>query len=227
MMKKWEDYKKYSFEGEWHIHTTFTDGKNTIFDYCKTAEELKIPLLAFTEHVRLSIDYDFDEYLTEIEKAREEFPNISILSGCEAKVLPDGKLDCCSEIIRECDYVLFAYHSFPTDLEAYLVSIRKTIKTYSVDAWAHPGLFMKKNYHLKIDNERLDEIFGVMKEYNILLEINITYNLPPKEWIDRFLIIVGSDRCVWGGDVHSIKEMIFFNNLKKRGRITNFSSKES
>jgi DNA polymerase (family 10)/putative hydrolase len=85
-MKTWKKYVDYLLEGEWHIHTNYTDGKNTVFEYCEKAVEIGIPLLAFTEHVRKELTYDFNQFLNEIEEAREEF-DLIILSGCEAKVL--------------------------------------------------------------------------------------------------------------------------------------------
>ena len=72
---------------------------------------MNVPLLAFTEHVRKNLDYDFNDLLDDIEKAREEF-DLIILSGVEAKVLADGDLDVEDWILKEVDYSIFAFHSF-------------------------------------------------------------------------------------------------------------------
>ena len=47
-MKTWKKYIDYLLVGEWHIHTSYTDGKNSVFEYCEKAIEVDIPLLALT-----------------------------------------------------------------------------------------------------------------------------------------------------------------------------------
>ena len=98
-MKICEKYKHFLFKGEWHIHTSYTDGKNTVLEYTEKAIELGIPLLAFTEHVRLNIEYNYDELLNDILIVKQKYPELIILSGIEAKILPDGKLDCPLDIL--------------------------------------------------------------------------------------------------------------------------------
>ena len=203
-MKTWQEYKDYLMLGNWHIHTNFTDGKNTVMEYCKEAIKKKIPLIAFTEHVRRELTYDFNLLLDEIEKARREFPNLIILSGCEAKVLPDGTLDVNDEIIKKVDYAVMAYHSFPKDKELYLKTLKKAIKNPFVNAWVHPGLFLKKT-GFELKDEELNEVFGLMKEHEVLLEINKKYDLPPKHWIEQAKKM--GVLLVRGNDTHSINEL--------------------
>lgn len=57
------------------MHTSFTDSKNTVFEICREVAMLNIPLIAFTEHVRRELTYDFNRYLEEIGKARNSFRN--------------------------------------------------------------------------------------------------------------------------------------------------------
>lgn len=208
-MKIWQQYKDYLFSGEWHIHTNFTDGKNSIQDYAEVANELKIPLLAFTEHVRKNLNYSYDDFINEISDAQIKFPNVLILSGIEAKVLPDGDLDCSANVLEKADYKLFAFHSFPENLEIYVSSIEKIIENYNVDAWAHPGLFFKKYKNLKLSDEQLIHIFNLMNSNNVLLEINFRYNLPEINWIRKYLKISNNSNFIFGSDAHDI------NNLYK------------
>ncbi len=202
-MKIWKKYENYLMKGEWHVHTRYTDGKNTVFEMCKRAVELHIPLIAFTEHVRKNLNYDFDKFLYDIDRARDEFPQLIILSGVEAKVLPDGELDVKEEIIKKVDYPIFAYHSFPMDLELYVETLKKVIKNKYVNAWAHPGLFLLR-HGLNADVLDIEPILKLMKENDVLLEINYKYNLPFKRWIDRARKL--GVKFVSGGDVHSINE---------------------
>ena len=213
-MEIYKKYKQYLFSGEWHIHTNFTDGNNNVLEYAELAAKLGIPLLAFTEHVRLNIDYDFNELLKDIEIARKRFPELIILSGIEAKVLPDGQLDCPIEILEKVDYKLFAFHSFPEDLEKYVFSIKKIITNYNIDAWAHPGLFFKKHSNLELLDKELNQIFKLMNEKDVLLEINFKYNLPKIDWIAKYLKVTKDNSVVFGGDVHSIEDLYLSWKIK-------------
>lgn len=203
-MKTWRKYEEYLLTGEWHVHTNYTDGQKSVFEICERARELGIPLLAFTEHVRGELTYDFNEFLSDIDRAREEFPELIILSGIEAKVLPDGSLDVEDEIIKQVDYPIFAFHSFPRNKELYMECLKKAIKNRYVNAWAHPGLFLKRN-GLNLKTNKLTEIFNMMKKYNVLLEINRRYSLPEKEWINMASKI--GLKTVRGSDIHTIREL--------------------
>ena len=106
MMKRWHKYEYYLLKGDWHVHTNYTDGKNTVFEYCKQAEENGLELIAFTEHVRKKLDYDFDDFVAEVYSAKDKF-DLEILAGCEAKVLDsEGTLDVSDDILKECEIVL-------------------------------------------------------------------------------------------------------------------------
>lgn len=203
-MKTWERYKGYLLKGEWHIHTNYTDGKDSIFEYCQKAKELGLPLIAFTEHVRRTLDYDFDKFLDDITKAREAFPELIILSGCEAKVLPNGELDIGEENLRKVDYPIFAFHSFPADLDLYVKCLKKTIENKFINAWAHPGVFLKA-HNLEMDERTLLDVLRLLKENDVLLEINEKYSSPPKHW-NNLISMVGVTE-VRGSDIHSVAEM--------------------
>lgn len=203
-MKIWRKYEEYLLKGEWHIHTKYSDGENSIFGYCEKANELKLSLIAFTEHVRKDLNYDFGKFLEDIERARKKFPELIILSGCEAKVLPDGELDIDEENLRKVDYPIFAFHSFPADLDLYVECIRKAIKNRFVNTWAHPGLFLKKN-NLKINEKSLLDILKLLKRNDVLLEINRKYDLPPEDWNDPIKRL--RINKINGNDIHSVSEI--------------------
>lgn len=200
--KNWVKYKPYLLSGEWHIHTNYTDGKNSVNDYCMKASKLGIPLLVFSEHVRRVLDYDFDALLEEIASARRKYPELFILSGCETKVLETGELDASDEVLQRCEIVLMAFHSFPADVNQYYDAVRTALANPRVDVWAHPGLFLAEN-NLTLKRSQLEEVFSLASENNVLIELNAKYNLPPKEWLH---MLKGKVVLVRGSDVHSLKD---------------------
>ncbi|MDD4249164.1 MAG: PHP domain-containing protein, partial [Methanosarcina sp.] len=185
------------------IHTNYTDGENSVAELCERAQNIGIPLIAFTEHVRKNITYDFSGLLNAIDSAKEQY-DLIILSGCEAKVLPDGDLDVDPEILKEVDYPIFAYHSFPKDIDIYVKSLKHVLKNMDVCTWAHPGAFLKR-YELNLPEKELETIFALMNKYDILLETNIKYNLPEKKWEE-----IASEynvQFVRGSDIHNIERL--------------------
>ncbi len=203
-MKTWKKYSQYLLSGEWHIHTSYTDGENSVDDYCKRAVELGIPLVAFTEHVRHSLSYDFNAYLEDIDRAQQQY-DLIVLSGCEAKILPDGTLDVDDSILKQVDYPIFAFHSFPKNIDVYLDALYNVLKNPYINAWAHPGLFLKRN-NLSLPEDALNLILKLLRDNEVLIELNAKYNTPPGPWID--LASQYHVNFVRGGDCHCVEELM-------------------
>lgn len=202
-MKIWEKYSDYLLKGEWHIHTNYTDGKNTVYEYCQKAVEVGIPLVAFTEHVRKQLSYDFSAFLDDVDKAREHF-DLIVLSGCEAKVLPNGEIDVDDSILKDVDYPIFAFHSFPNSIDTYLDSLRSVLKNKQLNTWAHPCAFLEKK-GLEIPHEQIIEILNTMKRRKVLLEINHKHGVPSLKWHD--LAKMYGVCLVKGSDVHNVESI--------------------
>ena len=71
--KKWQRYSRYLGTGDWHCHTRYTDGRNTVMEMCTQAQKNGLELIAFTEHVRRSLSYDFSKLEADVKKARKKF----------------------------------------------------------------------------------------------------------------------------------------------------------
>lgn len=202
-MKNWKKYSAFLSLGEWHIHTNYTDGDNSIDAYCEKAMELGIPLIAFTEHVRQKLNYDFDAFLEEIDNAREQY-DLIILSGCETKVFPDGSLDVDENILKQVDYPIYAFHSFPKNIITYLNVLHAVMKNPHVNTWAHPIEYLERN-EFNIPKDELTRLFKALRDNEVLLELNIKYGALPDEWIDlarRYKVDI-----VRGSDIHRVKDM--------------------
>ena len=203
MLKNWTKYGEHLWSGEWHIHTSWTEGDSSVFEYCEKAVKEGVPLLAFTEHVRRTMDYDFGQFLSEIEQVKVRY-NLIVLSGCEAKVLPGGELDVEEWVLKEIDYPIFAFHSFPGDIDQYLESLKVVFSNRYVNAWAHPGYFLYRQ-GLKLQDNELVEILELLNRHNILLEVNEKYDLPLPRWFDLAKSL--GVRLVRGSDLHNANKM--------------------
>ena len=203
-MKTWQRYEAYLLTGEWHIHTSHTDGKNSIAEYCEAALKNSISLLAFTEHVAKKLTYSFDNLLEEVNKAKSKYDDLIILSGCEVKVLPDGSLNVLDEVIERVDYPIFAFHAFPEDPDLFLNCLKEALADSRLNAWAHPFSFLAKN-NTHLDLKVVEEILRMMKKYDVLLECNRKHDGLPSEWSELANKIGVS--IVNGNDIHSINDI--------------------
>lgn len=205
-MKKWKKYEPYFLSGDWHVHTNYTDGKNTVFEYCEQAQKNGLELIAFTEHVRKELDYDFDDFVSDVFSAKDRF-DLEVLAGCEAKVLDiDGNLDASEEVLRTCEIVLGAFHRFdPPQKVSYITALLNMITNPYVDIWAHPTQFGIRN-KISLNEDDLYKIATSCFINDVLIEKNKKYNLPD----EKFLTIISKLKCKFsrGSDAHDIDELL-------------------
>src|SRR5205814_9977292 len=77
---------------------------------------LRYEYLAITDHSQhsaaarsLSADA-ISRQAEEIARAREQYPDIAILHGCEVDIMPDGRLDFPDRVLDQFDIVLASLH---------------------------------------------------------------------------------------------------------------------
>jgi len=104
-------------KGDLHVHSTYTDGQNTIREMAEAAREAGLSYIAITDHSRrLRMVHGLDpkrlhEEMDEIETLREKNLGIDILKGIECDILEDGKLDLPDDVLGRLDLVIGAVHS--------------------------------------------------------------------------------------------------------------------
>jgi DNA polymerase (family 10)/putative hydrolase len=203
-MKRWQAYSKDLLVGDWQIHSTWSDGKNSILDYCEEARRQGLSLIAFTEHVRRELKYDFSVYVREVDNARSLFPDLKILAGCEAKVLNvQGELDAPETILKECDMVLGAFHSFDPP-ERYLEALEAMLSNPWVDIWAHPTLYAHK-HGIHLDEQEEERLVRLCMEKQVVIEFNGKYGLPDPSLREKVRALRAL--YVYGSDAHSVDEL--------------------
>ena len=127
MISIWK-YESYFNTGLWHVHTHYTDGKHSVDEICSRANALGFPLVCFAEHVRRSPDYDVEAFLAEVNAAAQKWPDMIILSGLEAKLLPDGIPDCRENLMEKVDVLFLAEHGFGGDYSAWFAAMELALR---------------------------------------------------------------------------------------------------
>ena len=123
--------------GDLHMHTTWSDGHDSIEAMVRACCALGYESMAITDHSEHSAasrnltTQGVSEQAEEIARLREQHPEIAILHGCEVEIMPDGRLDFADTVLERFDIVLASLH------ERSGQSREQLLKRY-VDAMKHP-----------------------------------------------------------------------------------------
>jgi len=198
--------------GDLQMHTSATDGKNTIAEMAQKAKEMGYAYLAITDHskaVRVAGGLDekrLAKHLQEVEKAGGKIPGIGILKGVEVDILADGSLDLKDDILKECDVVLASVHSrFNMEEGEMTRRIIKAIGNPHVSILAHPtGRLILEREAYKVN---LKEVFQAAIDHGVVLEINAYPDRLDLRDVDARMAKEMGARLVISTDAHSTGQL--------------------
>jgi DNA polymerase (family 10) len=104
-------------QGDVHMHTVETDGKNTIEEMAEAAKARGYKYIAITDHSKnLAFANGLDdkraiEHIARIRAANEKIDGITIFAGIEVDILADGDLDLSDDVLAQMDIVIASVHS--------------------------------------------------------------------------------------------------------------------
>lgn len=164
-------------KGDLHMHTTWSDGANSIEEMVEACRAKGYEYMAITDHSRylkvangLSIERLLKQN-EEIRRLNVKYDDIEILSGIEMDILPDGTLDYEDELLSELDFVIASIHSSFSQAQNIIMDRLKTaLSNPHVDLIAHPtGRIIGRRDGYAVDMEMLIQL---AKETNTALELN-------------------------------------------------------
>jgi DNA polymerase (family X) len=169
--------KQEDIKGDLHVHTSYSDGVNSIEEMAKAAQSLGYAYIGVADHSQslriangLSVK-ELHKKIEEVKKINSRIKGIEILCAAEVDILSDGELDYPDSVLKELDCVIGAIHSSFKQTEAQLTSrIVKACTNKHVNIIAHPtGILLGSRGAYTID---FNEVFKAANEYNVALEIN-------------------------------------------------------
>jgi DNA polymerase (family 10) len=104
--------------GDLQMHTTASDGRNSIEEMALAAKELGYEYISLTDHSKaVTVANGLDEKRTleqikKINAANAKQLGIRVLASSEVDVLKNGKLDLDDEVLAQLDVVLVSVHSY-------------------------------------------------------------------------------------------------------------------
>lgn len=164
--------------GDLHMHTSETDGINTIHEMAEAAAARGLKYIAITDHSKnLAMTNGMDDAraLTHVKRIREVDAEmggrIRVLAGIEVDILAEGELDLTDETLAQIDIVVASVHSrFDQTSEQMTERILRAIENPHVRILGHPTgrkVLKRDAYALHIDTilKRAAEL-GVAVEHN-------------------------------------------------------------
>lgn len=164
-------------KGDLHMHTTWSDGAQSVEEMVQEARRRGYTYIAITDHSKfLQVANGLNEtrlrrQREEIQKVNEKYDDIEVLCGVEMDILPDGTLDFSDEFLREMDLVIAAIHSSFNQSEADIMQrLNTALENPHVDIIAHPTgrIIGRRDGYAVV----MEELIEKAAETNTALEIN-------------------------------------------------------
>jgi DNA polymerase (family 10) len=164
-------------QGDVHMHTVETDGRNTIEEMAEAARERGYKYMAITDHSKNLafanglVDKRAVENIARIRAANKTVGGIRIFAGIEVDILADGALDLSDSVLEQMDVVIASVHShFDQSPEEMTERLLKAISNPNVSLIGHPtGRLLLRRDSYAFDMERILEAAARNK---VAMELN-------------------------------------------------------
>ncbi|QEG22739.1 DNA polymerase/3'-5' exonuclease PolX [Mariniblastus fucicola] len=182
--------------GDLHMHTTATDGKNSIEEMADAAKARGLKYIAITDHSkRVSMANGLDEgrlleqweTIDAINAAADD--SFVILKGIECDILENGDMDLPDSVLAQGDWIIASLHYGQSQPRQQITDrIIGAIQNPHVTMIAHPtGRLLNKREPYDVD---IEAVFQAAKDTGTLLELNA--NPKRLDLNDRYLIAAKS-----------------------------------
>jgi DNA polymerase (family X) len=163
--------------GDLHCHTTWSDGRASVEEMARAAQERGYDYLAICDHtpavgaVRGLTADDVRRQGEEIAAANELLAPFRVLRGIECDILPDGRLDLPDEVLAGLEWVQASVHGGQRMGRREMTKrVEEALRNPSVRCLSHPkGRYINRRPENALDLER---IFEVALEEGVALEVN-------------------------------------------------------
>ena len=164
-------------QGDVHMHTIETDGRNTIVEMAEAARERGYNYMAITDHSKnLAFANGLDdaravEHIARIRAAGEKIEGIRIFAGIEVDILGDGALDLSDSVLEQMDLVIASVHShFNQSAEEMTARLIKAIENPNVSIIGHPtGRILLRRDAYPYD---MDAVLEAAARNKVAMELN-------------------------------------------------------
>jgi DNA polymerase (family X) len=169
--------RQQDLQGDVHMHTIETDGRNSIEEMAAAARERGYRYLAITDHSKnlaFANGLDDTRALVHIERIRatsERMGGIRIFAGIEVDILEEGALDLSDSVLEKMDLVIASVHShFNQSAEQMTARLLRAMDNPNVSIIGHPtGRILLRREAYPCD---MDAILETAARNKIAMELN-------------------------------------------------------
>ncbi|MBI4004499.1 MAG: DNA polymerase/3'-5' exonuclease PolX [Candidatus Omnitrophica bacterium] len=164
--------------GDFHIHTTWSDGSDSLEAMAKAGMSRGYRYLAICDHSQsLKVAHGMSvarlrQQMKNIQALNERFPaSFRLLMGAEVDILNEGKMDYPNEVLADLDFVIGSVHTGFTQAEAVITRrIVRAMDNPYLTLLAHPtGRLMGQREPYAVN---LEKVFQAAKTTGTAVEIN-------------------------------------------------------
>ncbi len=196
--------------GDLHMHTTWSDGRDSLTAMVDACAGLGYEYIAITDHsgsLALQGGLDDEKLARQHEELAEVMANrgdLRVLRGMEVDVLKDGSLDVTDEQLAHLDVVLVSVHSFFELPQAQQTErVVRALLHPRVNVYAHPlGRQLGQRDPIAID---LDAVFEACRENRVAVEHNASYRRLDLPDVQLRAAAQAGVKVFIGTDAHSVK----------------------
>jgi DNA polymerase (family 10) len=164
-------------QGDVHMHTVETDGRNTIEEMAEAAMAHGYKYMAITDHSKnLAFANGLDdkravEHIKRIRAANDKINGIKIFAGIEVDILADGALDLSDSVLEQMDLVIASVHSHFNQSSAEMTDrLLKAVENPNTSIIGHPtGRLLLRRDAYQFD---LDSVLKAAAQRTVAMELN-------------------------------------------------------
>lgn len=166
-----------SIQGDLHMHTTASDGNNTVEQMAAAAAARGLRYICITDHSRsltvangLSRDRLLAQH-AQIAELNHAGAPLRVLSGLEADILADGAIDMDPDVLEQLDWVVGSVHSQMNQAPDVMTArLLRAVRSGLISAIGHPtGRLIGSRSPFEFD---VDAVLDACVDMGVALEIN-------------------------------------------------------
>jgi len=164
--------------GDFHVHTSWSDGANKVEDVVSTAVAKGYEYIAITDHsqsLRIANGLSPERLGKQIDAVRKADElgggRVRVLAGSEVDIRADGSLDFPSSLLKNLDIVIGSVHSrFKMEKNEMTERVVNAVSSGQIDILGHPtGRLIGKRAPYALD---LEKVFSAARDSGVCMELN-------------------------------------------------------
>jgi len=212
-------------KGDLHIHTNWSDGRDSIEEMALAARELGYQYLGIADHsggrgIARGLDAErLRQQILEVRELNQRISGIHIFTSIEVDIRADGSLDMPDELLKELDIVTAGVHSAMNQSQEQMTRrIIGAMENPDVDVVAHPTCrLLREREPVAVD---MEAILQAAAKTNTVLEINAMPSRLDLKDIHAYRARELGVKLIINTDAHSVEHLGFMRfgvGIARRG----------